>query len=409
MRCSVAVIVLASSFAGTCLVFGPAVLAAEPSSEVTLLGRTRSLTGIDDVLAKPTPMLFLETPLRDVLAVIQDRSDVATTADIQSLDDAACDLDETLVTLESEGIPLASSLDAICELLDLEWIVEDDVIEITTPVGAAARQMARMIDVTDITDDPESLARILEATVKPETWARHGGAGAITSDETRDASTLIVTNSWQVQRGVAGVVERIRKCMAGPQAERGPLGVDGYWSDASNAVAARKALGSPMTLDVVETPLRDCARLVAEKAKVPVTFDWRELDAAAIDLDELVLTGSGRGLRLARLLDRLLAPHELTWDLRHDRLTITTLEAARGRHSVAVYPLGGLLEKGRDVSKLIDTVQATVTPDAWEGTGGEAFVRAYKHRERATPSALVIRHTSAGHKAVDDFLQQLPR
>lgn len=409
MRSAVALALIASSCAGMCLVAGPVVRAAEPSSDVVVLGRTRSLTGIEDVLAKPISVRFVETSLRDVLGVIQDRTGVTTTADLEALDDAACDLDETLVTWQAEGVPVASTLDGICELLQLAWIVQDDVIEITTPLGAEDRLMTTMIDVTDITDDPESLAELLEIAVQPETWARHGGQGAIVCDEIRDASTLIVTTSWQVQRDLVGLVDRIRRCVSAPLAQGGPLGVGGYWSDATTAAAARKALAAPLTLNVAETPLRDFRAIVSKAADVPVTFDWRALDAAAIDLDTSVLTGSVRGLPLARLLDRLLVPDELTWDLLHDRLAITTLDAAAGRHSVAVYPLGGLLEKGRDVSKLIDTVQTTVTPFAWESTGGEAFVRAFKHRESVAPSALVIRHTSAGHKAVDGFLRQLPR
>jgi len=38
------------------------VQAAEPSSDVVALGRTRSLTGIEDVLAKPISVRFVDLP-----------------------------------------------------------------------------------------------------------------------------------------------------------------------------------------------------------------------------------------------------------------------------------------------------------------------------------------------------------
>jgi hypothetical protein len=409
MRGFVAVARLTFVCVVVCLMVAMVVEAGEPAAEVVFLGRAPTLTGIEDVLAKPIRMHFLETPLRDVLSMIQDKAAVAVTVDIEALDDAAIDANEIAVTWRVEDVPLASGLDAVCELLGLVWIVQDDAIEITTPEGAATLLMARMIDVTDITDDPKSLAGLLEAAVQPEAWARNGGPGVITSDETSDASTLIVTNSWQVQRGVAGVVDRLRRCVAAARDERTPSGVGGYWSDAAAAAAARKALATPTTLDVVETPLRDFILEVRDRTGVAVAADIRALDDAACDLDTCTLTGSGRGMRLARLLERLLTPHELTWDLWHDRLTITTPEAARAHHSVALYPLGDLLKQGRNVSKLIDTVQSTVTPDAWDAAGGEAFIRAFGPREKAAPCCLVVLHTSAGHRAVGDFLQQLPR
>lgn len=393
----------------SCPLVPPAVRAAEPSSDVVVLGRTRFLTGIEHVLAKPISMEFLDAPLRAVLVQIQDKTDVAVTCDIEALDEVGCDLDEIVVTRCTENVPLASTLDSLCESLDLEWIVLDDEIEITTPEGAS-RRMTRLIDVTDITDDPSSLAELLEASVQPDAWARHGGQGVIRSDATRGSATLIVTSSWQVHRGVAGVIEGLRRSLAVAQTASATLGVGGYWSDAANAVAARKALDTPLTriLDFDETPLLVALLALSDSFDISIMPDVRALDEAGIDLDAMTVTQQLSTTRpLARLLDQLLAPSGLTWELRHDLLTVTTPHAARVHQSVAIYPLGGSAGDGHALSKLIDTVQATVTPDAWQAAGGEAFIGAFRSGERSDPCCLVVRHTSAGHRAVGEFLNQL--
>jgi len=303
---------------------------------------------------------------------------------------------------------LASNLDAICDLLDLEWIVRDDTIEFTTHEVAAEDQIAWTVNITDLSREAESLADLITAAVHPETWDRNGGMGVIRTDETRDTSALIMRNSSPVLRTIAGLLGCIRRIVAMPEGYSTPLAADGYWSDAASAVAARKALATPMTIKMNETSLREAALQISDLAGAPVSLDWPALDAAGIDADSFVVTFSAKKTQLSKILDRMLKPHGLTWDIRYDRMLITTTDGGSDRMSVAVYPISHLLTKARDAEKLIDTLQAAVTPDAWERVGGMAFLQAFQHRRAKAPHMIIIRHSAAGHSAVHAFLRTLP-
>jgi len=393
----------------SCLLVADFAWAAEPKSGAASTAVSTSLTDIDADLAKPTSFDFLMTPLRDVLAVVADVSGVPVTANVHALSDAGFDLDDAVVSLDVNGVPLASNLDAICDLLDLEWIVRDDTIEFTTHEAADDDdQIAWTVNVTDLSRDAEWLVDFITAAVSPETWSCNGGMGAILTDETRDTSAIIVQNSFTVLRHIAGLLGCIRRIAAMPEGGSTPLAADGYWSDATSAVAARKALATPMTVNLKEASLREAVVQISDLAGVPISLDWPALEAAGIDADGFVVTFSAKKTQLSKLLDRMLKPHGLTWDIRYERLLITTIDMATERMSVAVYPISHLLAKARDPEKLIDTVQSAVTPDAWERVGGMAFLKEFQHHLASAPRMIVIRHSAAGHSAVHAFLRKLP-
>ena len=382
--------------------------AAESPSERQLSATPTSLTGIDTVLGKPISMRFDETSLRDALLLIADASDVTATADTAALSDAGYDLDTTVLTLQTHGEPFESSLDAICELLELEWIVRDDDIEFTTPEGAASRHATWVVNVTDITETPESLANLIKAALHPGTWDCDGGSGAIETDTTRESRALVVSQSWQVRRSIAGLLDRIRTIVARPDERSTPLAAEGYWSNAAAAVAARKALATPQTLDCSQVSLRDVATYLSDKTDAPIGFDWLALESAGMDIDGITADCPAKKMQLARSLDRTLEPLELDWEIRHDRIRITTRAATLSRMTVAAYPIGHLLLKGRDAKRLVAVLQAAVTPAAWLDVGGNALIEPFSSRVGAPPCLLIIRHTSAGHREVDAFLRSLP-
>jgi hypothetical protein len=405
-------ILLATSFALAaiflCLPTRATARAAESPSERQLSATPASLTGIDAAIGKPIAMRFLETPLRDALMMITDASGVTATADVAALSDAGYDLDQTVLTFQTNGEPFASSLDAICELLELEWIVRDDDIEFTTPEGAALRHATWVVNVTDITETPESLANLIKAALHPGTWDCDGGSGAIETDTTRDARALVVSQSWQVRRSIAGLLDRIRIIVASPDERSTPLAAEGYWSDATAAVAARKTLATAQTLDCSQVSLRDVATYLSDKTDAPISFDWPALESSGIDVDVITADCPATKMQLARSLDRTLEPLELDWEIRHDRIQITTRAETLSRMSVAAYPIAHLLSKGRDATRLVATLQAAVTPAAWLGVGGNALIEPFRSRSGVPPCLLIIRHTSAGHRAVDAFLRSLP-
>ena len=119
---------------------------------------------------------FVETPLRDVVAQIEDAHGIQVEIDVRALDDFGIDVD-TPVTRSLSGISLRSALRLILSELDLAYIIKDEVMLITTQEEAENNLVLKVYPVADlvIPVNPSS-------GVNPfQTGGGMGGAGGINS------------------------------------------------------------------------------------------------------------------------------------------------------------------------------------------------------------------------------------
>jgi len=107
------------------------------------------------VLQEPTSLEFLETPLLDVAAEVQDKHGVHVHLDHRALDDVGIPSD-TPVTFAMSGIPLRSALELMLGQLDLTWTIGSDVLLITTPEKAENLLVTKTYDVSDLLVSPRS-------------------------------------------------------------------------------------------------------------------------------------------------------------------------------------------------------------------------------------------------------------
>ncbi len=134
---------------------------------------------IYDALEKPVQNFeFTETPLRDVIAQIQDAQGIPVQIDTKAFEDAGLDL-ETPVTKNVSGISLRSALRLLLGDLDLTYLVKDEVLMITTKDKAAETMVVKVYPVADlvIPVNPQS-------GINPfQTGGGLGGAGGINSGQ----------------------------------------------------------------------------------------------------------------------------------------------------------------------------------------------------------------------------------
>jgi len=140
---------------------------------------------IEEALAKPTQVEFIETPLNDVIDFLRDFHKIEIQVDRKAFNDAGLDASTLPVTTNLKGISLRSALNLVLRNLDLTYLVEDEVLLITTPAAAARRLTTKVYRVADLVaaDDPQQQAQnrdvlihVIAATVAPESWA--GGPAA---------------------------------------------------------------------------------------------------------------------------------------------------------------------------------------------------------------------------------------
>jgi len=134
---------------------------------------------IYDALGKPVQNFeFTETPLRDVIAQIQDAQGIPVQIDTKAFEDAGLDL-EAPVTKNVSGISLRSALRLLLGDLDLTYLVKDEVLMITTKDKAAETMVVKVYPVADLVIPVNP-----QGGVNPfQTGGGLGGAGGINSGQ----------------------------------------------------------------------------------------------------------------------------------------------------------------------------------------------------------------------------------
>ncbi|MGI8982102.1 MAG: permease prefix domain 1-containing protein [Pirellulaceae bacterium] len=110
---------------------------------------------IEKALSMPMDLDFNEKPLKEILVTIQEMAKVPVIVAWKKLEEAAINL-ETPVSFNVKGISLRSGLRLMLGQLGLTYVVEDEVVQITTPEDAGSRQEIRVYDCRDLLNLPET-------------------------------------------------------------------------------------------------------------------------------------------------------------------------------------------------------------------------------------------------------------
>jgi hypothetical protein len=122
-------------------------------------------------------MEFFDTPLRDVVARIQDLHDIPVQIDAKALEDAGLDLDAP-ITRDIADVSLRSALHLLLGDLNLAYIVTNEVLMITTEDKAAENLQVVLYPATE-DYDTASLIDVVQNIASPQTWNTVGGPGSI--------------------------------------------------------------------------------------------------------------------------------------------------------------------------------------------------------------------------------------
>ncbi len=116
------------------------------------------------VLAQPTEVDHLDIPLSDALIYLKELHDINIWLDKESLASEGIATDQ-LVTLSISGISLRSALRLLLEPLLVTYVVEDEVLKITTHEAASKLLVTRTYPVGDLFDSREEAHELVEVIV----------------------------------------------------------------------------------------------------------------------------------------------------------------------------------------------------------------------------------------------------
>ena len=171
-------------------------------------------------LEQPISLEVVETPLADVVEYIKDCAKIPVLTDRRALDDIGVQADSP-ITFNAKGLKLRSALNHLLRPLELTWMIQDEVLVITTPEQADALLETRVYEVADLVaardeqlrlyNDFDQLINTITSTVRPTCWDTVGGPGSIAGFEATGITVLVVSHTLAVHEEVARLLGELRK------------------------------------------------------------------------------------------------------------------------------------------------------------------------------------------------------
>lgn len=175
---------------------------------------------VREALHSPTQMEFVDTPLHDAVNFLKDLHQIEIQLDHRALEDAGVGSD-TPVTRTLNGLPLKSALKIMLGDLDLAYVVQNDVMLITTQDKASEMCEVRVYDVTKLVAPDAKAEEILQTLTMllSETVQRTVDGEIVSSGLQRIRivplrDLLVILASQEEHEEIATILEELAKALA---------------------------------------------------------------------------------------------------------------------------------------------------------------------------------------------------
>jgi hypothetical protein len=201
----------------------------EPNNLCKCEGDTNlaAIAKIESALSSPlsrSGLDFEDTPLMEVVDQIQSEYEIPIQIDMAALDENGIGSDEPVST-NLQGISLRSALRLLLKPLQLVYVIDNEVLVITTRDDADSRIKVCVYDVRDLIDAPPAVAlseltNVITASISPDSWAESSGKGSIRS---YPPNLLVIAQPQGVHEQVQDLLKRMRQMRQRPNTPGKPL------------------------------------------------------------------------------------------------------------------------------------------------------------------------------------------
>lgn len=169
-------------------------------------------------LEKSTRADYFDQPLSDVIQSISEVHLIPIIIETKALEDAAVISSEIRVSVGLAGISLRSLLKILLAPEGLTYVIEDDVMKITTTEEAGSKLSTRVYPVTDLLGpdkDFQPLIETIQKTVPSTEWEETDGTGGTITPN--DASkSLVVKQTFGAHSGILDLLRNLRAAQEKP-------------------------------------------------------------------------------------------------------------------------------------------------------------------------------------------------
>ena len=218
----------------------PATLPANAPAVEYLPRPTKDEQKILDALRKPTTVEFLDLPLEDAITFLKEYHNLNVWLDKATLTDEGVALDQP-ITLKLKDVSLRSVLNLILQPVELAYVVEDDVMKITTKSVSREKLITRTYPVGDLyqgrvkadekgaadkTDTsekaaalgPGDLEKAIMKTVEPDSWDGKKNPASITY--VQESRSLVISQNWGAHMKIVELLRNLREAKGKTRGER---------------------------------------------------------------------------------------------------------------------------------------------------------------------------------------------
>jgi hypothetical protein len=175
-----------------------------------------AVTMIEQTLSTPLSRVgvdFADTPLQEVADYFQAEYKIPIQIDAAALDENGIGVDAP-VSINLQGISLRSALRLILKPLQLVYVIDNEVLVITTSEDADRRLKVCVYDVRDLIDGQPAIAlseltNVITASISSDSWVESGrGQGSIRS---YPPNLLVIAQPQGVHEQIQDLLKRMRQ------------------------------------------------------------------------------------------------------------------------------------------------------------------------------------------------------
>lgn len=172
---------------------------------------TRIETALNKLLGS-NGLDFTDTPLEEVVNLLQEEYGIPIQIDGAALEETGLDLSEP-VTINLHNVSLRSALRLMLKKLNLTYIIQDEVLLITTPDEAESQLLTCVYNIRGFVEDTsdksiDSLIDTIASCVSRETWKENGGTEA--EIRALKPGMLVISQTQAVHEEIASLLNAVR-------------------------------------------------------------------------------------------------------------------------------------------------------------------------------------------------------
>ena len=359
---------------------------------------------------------FQKTPLSKALEFLGEKHDLDIVLDQIALKEEGVPPDYE-ITLKLKEVTLAAALGYLLEPIDLDYVIKEEALLVTTLYVAEQEQILRIYPVTDLVqykgadgalqNDEDSLPRLITGTIAPNSWDAVGGPGGIKVRE----GLLIVSQTSDTIAEIELVLAAIRKVPVwSTPVEEKSLVVVSLTEIDPQTLKIKALLEKQVPLDFEQTPLNKIVAYLEKELGCSILVDAEGLKYAGVKADVSV-TMKSKHLALRSSLDLVLSPLELEMFIHDGVLNITSRVDCELELETVIYDVRDLLVLPRDpeqedienaLASVAELLEELVHPNSWDSVGGPSSVLPFPQR-----GALVVASTEDVHIEIERLLARL--